>query len=338
MATIVDVAKRAGVSIKTVSRVLNKASNVRDGTATRVREAISALDYQPSSAARELRSGRSRFIGMVFAEPSTGFEARLYQAALRAVGDAGYFLAAGLIDEVNPDWRGQLRDFLDRSRTTTMVLTPPFCDSEDLLAELAEREVQTVLISPSVETPNTYTVRMDDYLGAIEVTNHLISLGHVRLGHLTGPQDHVASSLRRRGFEAAIAASETTSLNPNWIKPGHFRFKDALSAAEAILSGPDRPTAIFAANDESAAAVCFAAGRMGLSVPGDLSVAGFDDAPIATTVWPPLTTIAQPFDAMAEAIVDLLSAPGDTQTARQGPLILPHQLKERSSTAPPSVK
>jgi LacI family transcriptional regulator len=105
MTTIIDVAKRAGVSIKTVSRVMNNAENVRPATAERVRQAMAELNYQPSTAARELRSGRSRFIGMLFSDPSSGFQARLHHAALQACSEAGYFLAAGLFDESDPDWR-----------------------------------------------------------------------------------------------------------------------------------------------------------------------------------------------------------------------------------------
>jgi LacI family transcriptional regulator len=338
MATIIDVARQAGVSIKTVSRVLNNASNVREKTAERVRAAMKALDYTPSTAARELRSGRSRSIGMLFSDPSSGFQARLHHAALTACSNAGYFLAAGIFDETAENWRRQLAEFLNRTRVDSMVLVPPLCDSDDLLQELVEHEVATVLISPSHAPQGAHVVRMDDYGAAREITEHLLALGHTRLGHLTGPEGHVASADRKRGFLDAIRADGRAHVREDWIRPGLFRFKEAVASAEAMLAGADRPTAIFAANDETAAAVCFAAGRMGLRVPNDLSVAGFDDAPIATTVWPPLTTIAQPFDAMAEAMVALLGETpvrgeagwrGETRT-------LPHALRPRASTSAPA--
>jgi LacI family transcriptional regulator len=246
-----------------------------------------------------------------------------------------FFLAAGLFDETGMNWRAQLEDFLSRTRANAMVLVPPLCDSQELLEELAQREIPTVLISPSHTSPPAHSVGMDDYAAAREITRHLIGLGHRRIGHLSGPDDHVASSRRRQGFIDAMTEDQRAELRQDWILPGLFRFKDALGAAEAMLSSPDRPTAIFAANDDTAAAVCFTAGRMGLQVPEDLSVAGFDDAPIATTVWPPLTTIAQPFDAMAEKIVALLTHEHEPKPDREAAHILGHELKLRGSTAQP---
>jgi LacI family transcriptional regulator len=337
MATIIDVARHAGVSIKTVSRVLNNAANVRAATAERVRAAMHALDYTPSTAARELRTGRSRSIGMLFSDPSSGFQARLHHAALTASGDAGYFLAAGIFDETQENWRRQLADFLARTRVDNMVLVPPLCDSEDLLQELSEHRIATVLISPSRAPDDAHVVRMDDYGAAREITEHLLSLGHRRLAHLSGPEGHAASIERQRGFLDAIKADGRAEAREDWIRPGLFRFKEAVAAAEVMLSGDDRPTAVFGANDDTAAAVCFAAGHMGLRVPDDLSVVGFDDAPIATTVWPPLTTIAQPFDAMAEAMVRLIDeTPARHDSNWHGKhLTLPHALRVRASTAPP---
>lgn len=337
MATIIDVANKAGVSIKTVSRVMNNAENVRAGTAERVREAIRELNYHPSTAARELRSGRSRFIGMLFSDPSSGFQARLHHAALAACSEQGYFLAAGLFDETASDWRRQFEDFRRRSRSDNVVLVPPLCDSEELQQEVAGHGMAAVAVSPSRAYAHAHTVRMDDYGAAREITQHLLDLGHTRLGHLTGPAGHTASVQRRAGFEDAIRDHPTATVREEWIKPGQFRFKEAVASAEAMLSGPDRPTAVFAANDDTAAAVCFTAVRLGLRVPADLSVAGFDDVPIATTMWPPLTTIAQPFEAMAAAFVKLISETptGVGQAWEPKTLTIGHELRVRASTAPP---
>ncbi len=338
MATIIDVANRAGVSIKTVSRVMNNAKNVRASTADRVHQAIRELNYEPSTAARELRSGRSRFIGMLFSDPSSGFQAKLHHAALQACSDAGYFLAAGLFDETAPDWRQQFADFQRRTRAESVVLVPPLCDSEDLQQELADHNIIAVNIAPSQPYDHAHTVRMDDHGAAVEITQHLLDLGHTRLGHLSGPAGHTASVQRRAGFEEAIAAHPSAQLREDWILPGQFKFKEAVASAEIMLKSDDRPTAIFAANDETAAAVCFAANRLGLRVPDDLSVVGFDDVPMATTLWPPLTTIAQPFDAMAQAVVELISntpvEPGQSWSPQT--LTLDHKLQVRESTAKPA--
>jgi LacI family transcriptional regulator len=338
MANIFDVADRAGVSIKTVSRVLNTPDTVREVTRERVREAMEALDYEPSAAARELRSGRSRSIGMLFGDPSSGFQSRFHHAALRACDEAGYFLAAGLFDEDADDWDKQLSAFLARTRVESMILVPPLCDATSLHERLIERGVSFVLISPAREYTDAPSINMDDRKAAAEITEHLLALGHRRLGHISGAPGHIASVLRQEGFEAAISSCDGAETRSEWIRPGLFRFKDALDVADQMLSGPDRPTAIFAANDEMAAAVYFTANRLGLRVPEDLSVAGFDDVAIATTIWPPLTTIAQPYDAMTHAAVGELVAAksSDSTPAQSASLTLDYRLRTRLSTAAPA--
>lgn len=332
MPTIIDVAQRAGVSIKTVSRVLNQSENVRAATREKVRAAMAELDYRPSTAARELRSGRSRAIGMLFGDPSSGFQSRLHHAALQACNEAGFYLSAGLFDERARDWDAQLAAFLRRTRVERMVLVPPLCDGEALREHLDRNGIHYVLISPSRPSARAATVGMDDRRAAVEMTQHLLGLGHRRIAHLTGPEDHSASLERRAGFLSALADAGAPAPPDAWIRSGRFRFREALDAAEAVLSARDRPTAVFAANDEMAAAVCFTANRLGLRVPEDLSVAGFDDVALARTLWPPLTTVAQPFEAMAVEVVRLLARPEPELGATKR--ILPHELVVRRSTGP----
>lgn len=338
MANIFDVAKKAGVSIKTVSRVMNNAESVRESTRERVREAMAELDYNPSHAARELRSGRSRSIGMLFGEPGSGFQARFHHAALRACDDAGYFLAGGLFDETADDWDKQLSAFIARTRVQNMILVPPLCDSHILHERLIERGVSFVLISPSKHIADAPSIGMDDFGASREITQHLLDLGHRRIGHLSGAPEHVASTLRQGGFEAAIAAHPDAELQPQCVRQGYFAFERALESAEQLLSSPDRPTAIYAANDEMAAAVYFTANRLGLRVPEDLSVVGFDDIPLATTMWPPLTTIAQPYEAMTEAAVGKLmeAVNKSSASAKSEVITLEHSLRVRQSTAAPN--
>ena len=337
MANIFDVAKKAGVSIKTVSRVLNNAPNVRQATQDKVRASMMALDYQPSNAARELRSGRSKSIGILLGDPSSGFQARLHHAALQACSDAGFFLTVGLFDESADDWAGQLDDFLSRSRVENMILVPPLCDSEVLHAQMRDRGISFGLISPSRPVPDAYSIGMDEQQAAFDITMHLIRMGHRQIGHITGPTGHVATGLRLAGYQAALAESGIQP-NPDWVRPGKFHFRDAQICAERMLANrEERPTAIFAANDEMAAAVCFTANSLGLDVPRDLSVVGFDDVAIATTIWPPLTTVAQPFNAMADAAIRLLvNRPSETRSPPDSSILqLEYQLKIRSSAAPP---
>lgn len=337
MANIFDVAEKAGVSIKTVSRVMNDADTVRASTRERVQAAMAELDYNPSHAARELRSGRSRSIGMLFGATESGFQARFHHAALRACDSAGYFLAGGFFDETAQNWDRQLSAFLARTRVQNMILIPPICGSEVLHKTLTDRNVSFVLISPTRQAPNASSICIDDRQAARDVTEHLLSLGHRKIGHLSGAPGHVASNLREKGFEDAIKASPDGEWRPDWVRQGFFAFDRALEEAQAMLSSPDRPTAIFASNDEMASAVYFVAAKLGLSVPDDLSVVGFDDVPIATTIWPPLTTVAQPYEAMTKAAVVQLTRAKSASSDGRAPevLTLDYELKIRQSTQPP---
>lgn len=337
MANIFDVAEKAGVSVKTVSRVMNNADAVRPATRERVTEAMKALDYNPSHAARELRSGRSRSIGMLFGDPGSGFQARFHHAALQACDEAGYFLAGGLFDEFADDWSKQLSAFLARTRVQNMILVPPLCGSAVLQQQLVERGVNFVLISPSRHIDNAPSICMDDYGAARELTDHLLELGHRRIGHIAGAPDHISSVLRRGGFEAAVSAHPEAEVQERWIGQGFFTFDKALDVADTILSREDRPTAIFAANDEMAAAVYFSANRLGLRVPDDLSVVGFDDIAIAKTIWPPLTTVCQPYQEMTRVAVQKLVQPSDEddRATRSEVITLDYQVILRESTCPP---
>lgn len=338
MANIFDVADRAGVSVKTVSRVMNDAEKVRKSTRERVEKAMAELDYSPSHAARELRSARSRSIGMLFGDPGSGFQSRFHHSALQACDKAGYFLAAGLFDETSPDWDRQLSAFLARTRVRNMILVPPLSGADALHERLDEREVAYVLVSPSRSQKSAPAVRMDDFAAAQEVTRHLLELGHRRIGHISGAPDHISATLRQEGFIATLR-EQGAEIRPDWIRCGMFAFSHALKAADDLLSSTDRPTAIFAANDEMAAALYFTANRLGLRVPQDLSVVGFDDVSTATTIWPTLTTVAQPYDAMSEAAVRQLA---EIETTGIKPpsgrvITLDYEFKIRNSTCAPGT-
>lgn len=337
MSNIFDVAKRAGVSVKTVSRVMNDAEKVRKTTRERVEQAMQELDYNPSHAARELRSARSRSIGMLFGDPSSGFQSRFHHSALKACDEAGYFLAGGLFDEEAADWDRQLSAFLSRTRVRNMILVPPLSGASALHERLAERGVSFVLVSPARSSTTIPAVRMDDYAAAHEVTRHLLDLGHRRIGHISGAPDHVSSTLREEGFVAALKEHGRAEIRSDWIRCGMFTFEHALKAAEDLLDTADRPTAIFASNDEMAAAVYFTASRLGLQVPQDLSVVGFDDVAIARTIWPTLTTIAQPYDAMSKAAVNYLAARDTDSDAEPAAKVitLDYEFILRQSTAAP---
>jgi LacI family transcriptional regulator len=177
---------------------------------------------------------------------------------------------------------------------------------------------------------------VDDRLAALEMTQHLLGLGHERIGFLAGRQGHVATLLRRQGFEEAYAVAGLPNPDPAMIRPADFSFKAAVLEARALLERPDRPTAIFASNDEMAAAVLVVANDLGLSVPRDLSVAGFDDVPNSRTLWPALTTVSQSYERIAELAVAQVCHEGarDASGAANSIQVVPHRLVLRASTGP----
>jgi LacI family transcriptional regulator len=187
--------------------------------------------------------------------------------------------------------------------------------------------------------PNALNVRIDDYAAAKEMTAYLLGLGHRRIALITGNLNHIAATERERGFRAAMA--EAGLEDPEAVEQGNFTFRSGLDAAARLLEREVPPTAIFASNDDMAAAVISVAHRRGLNVPGDLTVVGFDDTSPATTVWPELTTIRQPVSAMAAAALELLLA--DLRHRRSGrgglsqEIVLGHELIIRESSAPPRM-
>lgn len=333
MTTIIDVAKRAGVSIKTVSRVMNNQQNVREETRQRVHQAMEQLDYSPSDAARQLRSGKSLAIGMLYSDPGSGYQSRLNHAMMQACSDAGRYLVVGLFEEAGSEWKQQLEAFIDRTKVNNLVLIPPMCDSSILQQFLRDRGVNFVLISPSHTAAGQSAVAMDDQLAAREMTQHLLDLGHRRIGHIAGHPNHIASFLRRQGYEEAVMDAGLPRPDETLIKDGRFDFRRALASADEMLSGPDRPTAIFAASDEMAAAAYMAAGRLGLSVPEDISIAGFDDISIAKSIWPALTTVAQPFSDMAVESVRILRGASleGKESSKPNIVVVPHKIVVRDS-------
>lgn len=334
MTTITKVAQHAGVSIKTVSRVMNNYEHISPKTRDKVRASMAELSYAPSSVARHMRMSDQLSIGMLYGDPSGGYQSRLNHAILEACSEARRYLAVELFDENNPDWREQVNAFLDRTRVKNLILVPPMCDSSDLHALLQERGVQFALISPSRPVSGARSIAMDDRLAAMEMTKHLIDLGHKRIGHIGGDPSHVATLLRCQGYEEALMKAGLGRPDSTLIESGNFNFKQALDCATHMLSAPNPPTAIFAANDEMAAAVVMTANRLGLSIPGDLSVAGFDNTPISQTIWPELTTVSQPFADIAKEAVRLSGQHAGGGNGLSATQVIPHKLMIRESTGP----
>ncbi|MDR7273110.1 LacI family transcriptional regulator [Pelomonas saccharophila] len=334
--TIVDVAREAGVSIKTVSRVLNHEPGVHESTRDQVLKVVEALRYRPKQSARSLAGGRSFLIGLLYYDPSAIFVGSVQQGATLRCRELGYHLVVESLHNDAPDLRQQIDRMVLALRPDGMILTPPLCDNPEVLAALRESGTPCVLMSPERDLRGVPSVRMDDVHAAEEITNLLLSLGHQRIAFIKGPPDQSASGLRYQGFVNALRAHGLEP-DPELIQPGAFTFESGRDAAHQLLSRRQRPTAVFASNDDMALGVLAAAQRLGLAVPNELSVAGFDDSPTAALVWPPLTTVRQPVAEMARTAVEMLVSvqrPDMASASDEADLhkVLPHELVVRDST------
>ncbi len=331
--TINDVAALAGVSIKTVSRVLNDEPYVRQNTRDRVQEAVRQLHYKPNFAARALAGSRAYLIGLYFNNPSLDYVSNIQYGAMIACREAGYHLLVEEIRGSGPDLQTQADALLSTVRMDGVILTPPVCDQLEVLGALDAAGVPYVRLAPAVELHRAPYVYMDDHRAAYEMTVHLLALGHRRLGFIKGPAGHSATELRYQGFLQALR-DHRIEMRPSWAQSGDFSFRSGLAAGEQLLGQTEPPTAIFASNDDMALGVMALAHRLRLDVPEDLSIAGFDDSPSAQVVWPQLTTIRQPVARMAsEAAVLLIARHNESDGAPQGSL-LDFELVIRGSTGP----
>lgn len=328
--TIKDVSEIAGVSMKTVSRVLNKERYVSDATRLRVEQAVAQLNFQPSMAARTLAGKRSHQIALIYDNHSPHYIHQIQTGVWARCIEQGVRLLAQPSDVASRDLAREVGGLIDQTQVDGVILSSPVTDAVAALEELERRQIPYVRISPGTEHERSSSVSMDDVQAADDMTSHLIALGHRRIGFVIGHPNHTASDLRLFGYRRALDRAGLP-FEPKYVRPGAFDFASGEAAADILLDLPARPTAIFASNDDMAAGVLTVAHRRGLSVPAELSVAGFDDTALASQLWPPLTTVRQPTREMAYAAAGLLFEAQGEVTHRR----LPHELVLRASTAAP---
>ncbi len=339
--TIIDVAERAGVSIKTVSRVINNERHVSAETRTRVRKAVADLGFEANESARGMRSQsqeRSFVIAQLYGDPGGPYTSDIQMGLIARCRYFGYHLVIEELDYRSPDFERRARALLRRLRLDGAVLTAPLTDNEVIQTVLREAGVPFVRVTPLTESRQIPSVRIDEQRAAYQLTQHLLALGHRRIGFLKGLPNHAGTHLRYGGFEQAMTEAGV-AIDPDLVEHGEFRYFPAIHCANRLLSRVAPPSAIFASNDEMAAAVIKVAHERDFRLPDDLSVVGFDDIPAAEMLWPSLTTVRQPVMKMAAAAGDLLfarlSAAGGGQWPSPVPhLVLQHDIVLRGSTAP----
>lgn len=333
--TINDVAKYAGVSIKTVSRVTNNEPSVKQATVDKVNEAIKALNYQPNLAARNLAGTKSYAIGFIYDNPNAYYIIDMQNGILSACKDKGYELVIHPCNAKSETICYELTALVKYSRLAGLVLTPPLSEDPKVLKALTEIDANYVRIIAGEKDndQNGLTILVNDKFGAVQITQHLIDLGHKHIAFLSGDLHHESTKERLLGFKQALTINNL-KLNENYIIEGKYSFESGVDGANKLIKLKNRPTAIVACNDEIAAGALFAARLAGLDIPVDLSIVGFEDSPFSRQTWPKLTTVHQPNAEIAQVATELLIAKRREQDAIYSRTFTPEPIIRDSSAIP----
>ncbi|HMA52087.1 MAG TPA: LacI family DNA-binding transcriptional regulator [Magnetospirillaceae bacterium] len=331
--TINDVARLAKVSKKTISRVINNSPLLKRETRDRVLKIIEEVGYQPDPQARGLAFRRSFLIGLIYDNPNAQYVIDMQQGVLDVIRGSGYELLVHPCSRQHPNFLSDIRKFVERQRLFGVVLPPRVSDEEGLTALFEEIGCPFVRIAAvALDVPSRMVVT-HDRRGAAAAVRHLADLGHTAIGHVSGPATFRSVHERHGGVIEGLA-SRGLEFDPRYYAEGGYTFESGIVAGRALLALDPRPTAIFAGNDEMAAGIYRAAREAGLDIPRDLSVIGFDDSPVATKVWPPLTTVRLPIREMGAIAARrlLAQAPGAPPEGRE--ILVEPALVVRQSAAP----
>ncbi|NWF70021.1 MAG: LacI family DNA-binding transcriptional regulator [Chloroflexi bacterium] len=329
--TIEDVAKSAGVSTKTVSRVVNWESNVADDTRYKVLSTIEALGYRPNPSAQHLARGRAGLIGVLIHDATPSYVLEVLNGLLEIGNPRGYRVSLQPCDINEPHAVEGVIRMAAQHQIDGLIFTPP-CDQAALLVEtLHTLRFPFIMLTPHERTSHYAWVAATDEQGAFEITRHLLELGHRCIGFVQGNSSHQASWDRLNGFRRAFQTYglETDS---TLIVQGSWTFESGLECAMRLLDSAQRPSAIVAANDEVAAGVIQMAWRLGIACPAQLSVVGFDDVPLAQQLCPPLTTVSQPIREIARIAMTMLIEQLIPDSEDTRGIVVPTTLVVRQST------
>jgi len=342
-ATINDVAELAGVSIKTVSRVVNNEPNVRDLTREKVESAITRLNYRPNLAARSLASQRSHLIGLLYDDPaayelpSSGYIIEMQQGVLNACKSVKYDLLIHPCNYRDENLDEELTSMIEQRRPVGLILAAPLSNMPEIVQIIENTGTPMVQLSPGNGTGDRLTVMTNDREICADMTGYLASIGHRRIAFITGHPGHKAVAKRFMGYKDGLK-NAGLGFSKKLVAEGDNSIGSGKRAAHLLLksqnSPENRPTAIFAANDDMAVGALLAAGQLGFDVPGNLSVVGFDDIALARQVSPTLTTVRQPLVQMAERAALMLIPGAGNSDESLGTEIIPASLQIRESSGP----
>jgi len=329
--TINDVAELAGVSKKTVSRVINKSPSVKESTRAIVETVISVINYQPDPQARGLAFRHSFLVGMIYDNPNPQYVVNMQQGILEGLKGSGYELVVHPCERVNPDFIEEARTFIERQKLRGVILTPSVSEDEGMADMLREVGCDYIRIASIKLDSDKHMLVSNDIKGGEAVAKHLCELGHKRVAFITGKKGFRSSEERQKGLTQGLEKFGLT-LDPKHIIQGQYTFESGIEAAHKLLAMEPRPTAIFAANDQMAAGVLQVIRMKQLRAPEDISIVGFDDFQIAVNIWPRLTTVHSPVMRIGRLSAQRLLSIGEDSKEE---VDLNPWLVERESSGPP---
>jgi LacI family transcriptional regulator len=334
--TISDIARLSGVSKRTVSRVINKSSKVGPATREKVQQVIDELSYRPNAQARGLAARRSYLLGLIYDNPDALFIDEAQRGVLSVCRELGYELVIHPCGETTSETETasetvspetvcrEVVGSIKRSSLDGVIILPPLSEDQDLAGALAKEGVPYVrLASIALDTADRVVIS-NERSAVAGMAEYLAKLGHRKIGYITGPEGRRSTRERLEGFGDALGKLGC-AFPEDRIGHGAYTFESGIECARKLLTTADPPTAIFASNDDMAAGVMHVATELGLNVPRDLSVAGFDDSGLATRIRPSLTTIRRPVRGMAQLATNKLiaSIEGRDDEARMGVFLDP---------------
>jgi LacI family repressor for deo operon, udp, cdd, tsx, nupC, and nupG len=328
---IKDIAERLGVSAATVSRALSDSGLVAEPTLSRIREVAREMNYRPNVSARNLRTQRAMAVLMVVRDVGNPFYLEILKGVEATARAAGYSVLMGNTEN-DSDREVEYFDMLRDGHADGMILmTGKLPERDGFLSSIANAPIVVAL--EEIQDAGFPHVLIDNEGAARNAVEHLIGLGHRRIAHVSGPVPEIMSIHRRDGYRTAMAAAGLPV--PNGYEPvGDYLLHTGQRLCRGLVELPEPPTAIFVANDEMAFGVIHELRKLGLDVPGDVSVVGFDDLFLSEAFYPPLTTVSQPrTDIGRTAMTMLLDMLSGGLTPRK-PAVLPTTLKIRGTTAP----
>ncbi len=334
-ATINDIARIAKVSKKTVSRVINESPLVKPHTRKVVQAIIEELGFTPDPQARALALGRSFLIGLVYDNPSPQYVVNMQLGILDELAESDFQLVLRPINRGERDHVARLRNFILQHKPYGLILPPSASEDESLADMIREHGTDYVRIASVLLDDPARMIVTHDGEGAVQAARHLCTFGHERIAHIHGPDSFRSAHVRREGFARGLAEFGR-KLTPDLTIEAGYTFESGVQAMQKLILSRERPTAVFAGNDEMATGAFVAARKAGLRIPEDVSIVGFDDTPIAGRLWPGLTTVRLPIRDMGRAAARLLLDQAAGKPANGVQSFMP-ELVVRDSTAPPPI-